>query len=104
MASAEIRAEVVYATPTCQREKSVVLPYGATVEAAIRASGLLEEFPEIDLGVNRAGIFGEVVALDLAIEDGTRIEIYRPLIADPKEARRLRARRGVKKNHKRNSG
>ncbi len=104
MASDEIRAEVVYATPTCQREKSMVLPLGATVEVAIRASGLLEEFPEIDLGVNRVGIFGEVVALDSEFEDGARIEIYRPLIADPKEARRIRARRGAKKNRNRNFG
>lgn len=98
MASAEIRVEVVYATPTCQREKIVTLAHGATVEKAIRASGLLEEFPEIDLTVNRVGIFGEVVVLDSEPEDGARIEIYRPLIAEPKEARRMRARRGVKKH------
>lgn len=104
MADAEIRVEVVYATSTRQCQKRVALPHAASVEAAIRASGLLEEFPEIDLGVNRVGIYGEVVALDAVIEDGARIEIYRPLIADPKEARRSRARRGVKKNRKRNSG
>lgn len=97
MDGAEVRVEVVYATPTRQSEKRVVLARGGTVEGAIRASGLLEEFPEIDLAVNPVGIFGEVVALDSPLENGARIEIYRPLIADPKEARRLRARRGAKK-------
>ena len=97
MGGAEVRVEVVYATPARQCEKTVTLAHGGTVEGAIRASGLLEEFPEIDLTVNRVGIYGEAVALDSALEDGARIEIYRPLIADPKEARRMRARRGVKK-------
>ena len=92
MASApEMRVEVVYATPTRQIVKTLSLPAGSTVEAAIRASGLLEEFSEIDLGVNRAGIFGEIVGLDESLEGGERVEIYRPLIVDPKAARRLRA-------------
>ena len=92
MASApEMRVEVVYATTARQIVKALILPAGSNVEAAIRASGLLEEFPEIDLGVNRAGIFGEIVGLDESLEGGERVEIYRPLIVDPKAARRLRA-------------
>ena len=93
MASApEMRVEVVYATPARQIVKTLTLPAGSNVEAAIRASGLLEEFPEIDLGVNRAGVFGEIVSLDESLEGGERVEIYRPLIADPKEVRRQRAK------------
>ena len=93
MASApEMCVEVVYATPVRQVVKTLILPAGSNVEAAIRASGLLEEFPEIVLGVNRAGVFGEIVGLDESLEGGERVEIYRPLIADPKEARRQRAK------------
>ena len=92
MASApEMRVEVVYAPPARQIVKTLTLPAGSNVEAAIRASGLLEEFPEIVLGVNRAGVFGEIVSLDESLEGGERVEIYRPLIVDPKAARRLRA-------------
>jgi hypothetical protein len=88
----ELCIEVVYATPARQAIKTLTLPAGSTVEAAIRASGLLEEFPEIVLGVNHAGVFGEIVSLDESLEGGERVEIYRPLIADPKEARRQRAK------------
>ena len=88
----EIRVEVVYATSTRQVVKTLTLPAGSTVEAAIRASGLLEEFPQIDLGINRAGVFGEMVSLDEGLKGGERVEVYRPLIADPKEARRHRAK------------
>ena len=92
MASApEMRVEVVYATPTRQVVRTLTLPAGSNVEAAIRASGLLEQFPEIVLGVNRAGVYGEIVSLDESLEGGERVEIYRPLIVDPKAARRLRA-------------
>jgi len=86
-----MRVEVVYATPARQVVKTLSLPAGSNVEAAIRASGLLEEFPEIDLGVNRTGVFGEMASLDECLQGGERVEIYRPLIADPKEARRQRA-------------
>ena len=88
----EIHIDVVYANPVRQVVKTLILPAGSNVEAAIRASGLLEEFPEIVLGVNRAGVYGEIVGLDESLEGGERVEIYRPLIADPKEARRQRAK------------
>jgi hypothetical protein len=92
MASAgEIQVEVAYAGSARQSVKTLVLPAGSSVEQAIRASGLLEEFPEIDLGDNRVGVFGEFVRLDECLQDGERVEIYRVLIADPKEARRRRA-------------
>ena len=64
---------------------------GSTVEQAIVASGLLKEIPEIDLGVNPVGIYGKKKTLDTILRPLDRIEIYRPLRADPKESRRRRA-------------
>lgn len=87
----EIRVEVAYAAASRQVVKALALPVGSTIEVAIRASGLLEEFPEIDLSVNRTGIFGEFASLDQSLEEGERVEIYRALLADPKETRRRRA-------------
>jgi putative ubiquitin-RnfH superfamily antitoxin RatB of RatAB toxin-antitoxin module len=93
-AAAEIRVEVVYALPGQQPILQVSLPEGATVEEAIRRSGVLEAFPGIDLGVNKVGIFSKLVKLDEKLRDRDRVEIYRPLIADPKEVRRKRAEEG----------
>ncbi len=86
-----LAVEVVYASPHCQRLVSLSVPAGTRVAEAITASGILWEFPEIDLAVNRVGIFGLLVRLDESVHDGDRVEIYRPLQADPKEARRKRA-------------
>jgi putative ubiquitin-RnfH superfamily antitoxin RatB of RatAB toxin-antitoxin module len=83
--------EVAYATRDVQALVTLKMPAGATVEEAIKASGLLIHFPEIDLTVNPVGIFGKVCPLDQAIKPADRIEIYRPLRHDPKEARRQRA-------------
>jgi len=85
----ELSIEVVYALPGRQVLRRVALPGGSTVEDAIRASGLLEEFPEID--PNRVGIYGKVAGRDTRLRDRDRVEIYRPLRADPKEIRRARA-------------
>jgi len=85
-----VRIEVAYAKPEAQAILAVELPEGATAEQAIRASGILARFPEIDLAVNSIGIFSKVCALERALRPGDRVEIYRPLIADPKEARRAR--------------
>ena len=71
----------------------LTVPPGTSVGDAIRASGILEHFPEIDLELNRVGVFGEPLRLEAAVRDGDRIEIYRPLAIDPKEARRRRAAR-----------
>ena len=91
------RVEVAYATPVRQEVLEVSVRPGATVEQVIRASGMLARFPEIDLTLQRVGIFGETARLQDAVRDGDRVEIYRPLVADPKEARRARAaRRGEK--------
>ena len=85
--------EVVYATPQRQACYALRVRPGATAGDAIRASGVLEAFPEIDLGRNRIGVFGRLARLDQPLREGDRVEIYRPLSADAKEARRTRAAR-----------
>lgn len=87
----EIRVEVAYALPEKQYLQRVTLNEGATVEEAINASGLLELRSDIDLAKNKVGIFSRPAKLADAVRDGDRVEIYRPLIADPKELRRKRA-------------
>jgi uncharacterized protein len=85
--------EVVYARAERQRVRALSVAAGTTVREAIERSGLLEEFPEIDLAQNRIGTFGRPRALDEAVQGGDRIEIYRPLPVDPKELRRRRVKR-----------
>lgn len=87
----DIRVEVAYALPEKQYLQRVTLSEGATVEEAINASGLLELRSDSDLAKNKVGIFSRPVKLADAVQDGDRVEIYRPLIADPKELRRKRA-------------
>lgn len=86
-----IGVEVAYALPSQQVMIAVDVAPESTVEAAIRESGVLERFPEIDLNENRVGVFGKLAKLSDGLHPGDRIEIYRPLIADPKEVRRRRA-------------
>jgi putative ubiquitin-RnfH superfamily antitoxin RatB of RatAB toxin-antitoxin module len=83
--------EVAYASPRQQVILSVSVPENTTVEAAITLSGLLTQFPEIDLSVNKVGIFGNVCSLNKLLQENDRVEIYRPLVHDPKEARKQRA-------------
>jgi hypothetical protein len=94
MATEEILVEVAYARPDQQVLLPVRLPPGATVGEAIRRSGVLERFPEIDLTRNKVGIWSKLSKLDTPLRDRDRVEIYRPLIADPKEVRRKRAEEG----------
>jgi len=92
--SQELTIEVAYALP----DKQVIIPIkaleGITAEQAILASGVLQQFPDIDLNVSKIGIFGKIVKLDAPLRNKDRVEIYRPLIADPKEVRRKRAADG----------
>ncbi|URN98308.1 RnfH family protein [Leclercia adecarboxylata] len=92
----EIVVEVAYALPEKQYLQRVTLQEGATVEEAIRASGLLTLRNDIDLAKNKVGIYSRPVKLADAVKDGDRVEIYRPLIADPKELRRQRAEKAAK--------
>ncbi len=97
MANAEpILVEVAYAAAQAQIVRQLSVEPGASIEQVIRRSGILEEFPEIDLALNRVGIFATPARLSDRVSDGDRIEIYRPLIVDPKEARRRRALKRAK--------
>ncbi len=89
-----IHVEVVYALPERQEIASLNLPSGSTAGQAIEASGLLAKFPEIDLTRNKLGIYAKLAKPDTALRDRDRVEIYRPLIADPKEVRKQRAAEG----------
>lgn len=92
----EIRVEVVYALPERQYVRQVKLAAGSNVERAILASGLLELRSDIDLASNKVGIYSRPAKLSDVLNDGDRVEIYRPLIADPKELRRQRAEKAKK--------
>lgn len=91
MSSKVINIEVAYALPTKQTIVDVALKEGTTVQQAIEASNILEQFPDIDLKATKVGVWSRVVKLNDTLIDGDRIEIYRPLIADPKEIRKRRA-------------
>ena len=90
----KIKVEVIYALPAKQELVSVQLDEGATVRQAIEASGLLAKYPEIDLAKNKLGVFAKLAKADAVVRDRDRVEIYRPLIADPKEVRKQRAAEG----------
>ncbi|MEW7973460.1 MAG: RnfH family protein [Candidatus Thiodiazotropha endolucinida] len=86
--------EVAYGKLDEQALLSIESAEPLTAEQAIEASGILQMFPEIDLKANKIGIFGKAAKLDMVLSEGDRVEIYRPLIADPKEARKKRAAEG----------
>ncbi len=86
-----ILVEVAFALPQKQALLSVSVPLDATVQQAIQQSGVLRMFPEIDLTQNKVGIWSRTVRLTDSLKAGDRIEIYRPLIADPKDLRKRRA-------------
>ncbi|MGB2832315.1 MAG: RnfH family protein [Methylotenera sp.] len=90
----EMIVEVAYALPHEQLIVPIKVSQGTTAEQAIFASGILKKFPEIDLAVNKIGIFGKQTRLDAPLRHLDRVEIYRPLIADPKEVRKQRAADG----------
>ena len=90
----EIQVEVAYALPDQQVILTLNVPVGTNVEESIKRSGILERFPEIDLTQNKVGVFSKLTKLDALLRNKDRVEIYRPLIADPKEVRRKRAEEG----------
>ncbi|CAM5405237.1 RnfH family protein [Thauera mechernichensis] len=93
--TAMINVEVVYALPQRQELVELSLPEGATVREAIEASGLLAKYPDIELDKkNKLGVFAKLVKADTELRDRDRVEIYRPLIADPKAVRKKRADEG----------
>ncbi|WP_299022147.1 RnfH family protein [uncultured Photobacterium sp.] len=86
-----IHVEVVYALPQVQRVIKLAITPDTKVQEIIEQSGVLEMYSEIDLKKNKVGVYSRNVRLDATVHDGDRIEIYRPLLADPKEIRRKRA-------------
>ncbi|MBX3709691.1 MAG: RnfH family protein [Gammaproteobacteria bacterium] len=92
MGNQKIKVEVAYALPDKQYIIELELAVGSTIEAAILCSGMLGAFPDMDLSKQKVGIFGRQRRLLDTVVEGDRIEIYRPLIVDPKEARRTKAK------------
>jgi putative ubiquitin-RnfH superfamily antitoxin RatB of RatAB toxin-antitoxin module len=89
-----LKVSVAYVGPNDQVLRPLEVRIGTTVREAIEQSAVISRCPEIDLAVNQVGIFGKAAKLDQVLEDSDRVEIYRPLIADPKEARKRRAAEG----------
>ncbi len=92
--SNEILVEVAYALPKQQLIVELMVPKGTTAEQAVQLSGIQRKFPDIDLAQNKLGIFGKLIKADTVLRERDRVEIYRALIADPKEVRRQRAAEG----------
>ncbi|MBL8468309.1 RnfH family protein [Methyloversatilis discipulorum] len=92
--SDKIHVQVAYALPERQDIVTMELVAGATAQQAVEASGLLQKYPDIDLAKNKLGVFSKLVKADQVLRDRDRVEIYRALIADPKEVRRQRAAEG----------
>ncbi len=92
--SKSIPVEIAYALPSQQIILKLQVVEGTTAEQGVIASGIMQKFPEIDLNQNKIGIFGKLVKSDTVLREKDRVEIYRPLIADPKEVRKQRAAEG----------
>jgi len=91
----KIHVELTYALPAQQVLIAVDVPVGTTVGQLVELSGILEQFPDINVGkTNKLGIFGKLTKSNTVLREKDRVEIYRPLIADPKEVRRRRAAEG----------
>ncbi len=93
MAEPTLWVQVCYALPDQTFMKRMQVAPGTSLEQAVRDSGLLQRYPQVDLATQKLGIFGKIRPADTVLRDGDRIEIYRPLQADPKETRRRRAKR-----------
>ena len=91
----QINIEVAFALPEKQTLLVLTVDEDTTVEEGIGASSILSQYPQIDLTENKVGIWSRACKLTDSLKDGDRIEIYRPLIADPKEVRRRRAEKAV---------
>ena len=95
-----ITVEVAYALPHKQALLEIEVPVGATVLEAAQQSGVVDKFEGVDLENAKFGIFGQVVASKQVLRDGDRVEVYRPLIADPKEVRKARAERAKERRQR----
>jgi len=98
-----IDVEVAYALPQKQALLALTVNAGTTVLQAAQQSGVVEQFEDVDLENAKFGIFGKVVSPTQVLNEGDRVEIYRPLIADPKEVRKARAARVKERKAKESS-
>ena len=94
MSENKIQIEVVYALPHEQFLLKLEVPQQTTIAQAVRLSGLPEKYPEIDLEKGKFGLYGKLSKSDVVLREKDRVEIYRPLLADPKEVRKKRAEEG----------
>lgn len=94
MSEDKINVEVVYALAGEQTLLKLQVPRGSTLSEAVRISGIQDKYPEIDLAKNKVGVFSKLAKPDTVLREKDRVEIYRPLIADPKEVRKKRAEEG----------
>ncbi len=99
-----IKVEVVYALAERQELLAIIMPAGATVGEAIEQTGIVGKFPEQDLSASTLGLWGRLVDSDHLLQDGDRIEMYRPLLIDPREARRRLALEGKSMGHANDKG
>ena len=91
LSTSAIQVQVCYALADKVYLQDVTLPAASTIQNAIISSGVLQQYPEIELAAARVGIFGKLKPLDSLLQHGDRVEIYRPLQAEPMESRRRRA-------------
>jgi putative ubiquitin-RnfH superfamily antitoxin RatB of RatAB toxin-antitoxin module len=90
-----LAVEIAYALPEQQRLLRITVPAGTNAREALRLSGLAADFPELDVEACPLGVFGKEVTADYLLAEGDRVEVYRPLVNDPRESRRALAARGV---------
>ena len=86
---------LVYATPALQKQTQISVFKDCSLHKAIIESGILQACPDIDLNCNKVGIWGKIVPLNTLLTEGDRVEIYRPLLLDPKQIRKLKAKRNI---------
>ena len=95
-ATPTIEVEIVYALPHEQARQKLRVPSGATIAQAIRQAGIMQRYTELAARIESVGVFGRRADLSTVLREFDRIEIYRPLIADPKQSRRIRALKALK--------
>jgi uncharacterized protein len=88
-----LQIEVVFADNRQQKLIQILVPTNTNISAAVKLSGILLDFPDVDLSKNKVGIFGKLCSLNTEVKDGDRIEIYQPIVIDPKKIRLNRAKK-----------
>ncbi len=89
-----VQVEVVYAMPDEQYRECITVPEGSTARCVVESSTVLAKLKQVDMSQIKIGIYGRLITLDTVMQDGDRLEVYRPLRADPKTVRRMLAKQG----------